>query len=75
MVDNKYKLDYLDLTINGIYEAVKLDKKERFNRIDLSQYLQNGMNTITFTYPSYTNTMSGMRIYVELAGNDDDTNR
>ena len=75
VVDNKYKLDYLDLTINGIYEAVKLDKKERFNRIDLSQYLQNGMNTITFTYPSYTNTMSGMRIYVELAGNDDDTNR
>ena len=75
VVDNRYKLDYIDLTINGIYEAVKLSKKERFNRIDLGQYLQNGLNTITFTYPSYTNTTGGMRIFVELAGNDDDSGR
>ena len=75
VVDNKYKLDYLDLKINGIYEAVKLNKKERFSRIDLSQYLQNGLNTITFTYPSYTNVTGGMRIYVELAGKDDDSRR
>ena len=75
VVDNRYKLDYIDLTINGIYEAVKLDKKERFSSIDLGQYLQNGLNTITFKYPSYTNTTGGMRIYVELAGNDDDSRR
>ena len=75
VIDNRYKLDYIDLTINGIYEAIKLNKKERFNRIDLGQYLQNGMNTITFTYPSYINTTGGMRLYVEVAGNNDDTNR
>ncbi len=75
VVDNRYKLDYVDLNINGIYEAIKLDKKERFNRIDLRQYLQNGLNTITFTYPSYTNTTGGMQIYVELAGNDDNSSR
>ena len=75
VVDNRFKLDYLDLKINGIYEAVKLNKKERFSRIDLSQYLQNGLNTITFTYPSYTNVTGGMRIYVELAGKDDDSRR
>ena len=75
VVDNRYKLDYIDLTINGIYEAVRLNKKERFNRIDLGQYLQNGMNTITFTYPSYINTIGGIRLYVEVTGNNDDTNR
>jgi len=75
VIDNRYKLDYIDLTINGIYEAIRLNKKERFNRIDLGQYLQNGMNTITFTYPSYINTMGGMRLYVEVAGNNDNTNR
>ncbi|MBR1618308.1 SpoIID/LytB domain-containing protein [bacterium] len=75
VIDNRYKLDYIDLTINGIYEAVRLNKKERFNRIDLGQYLQNGMNTITFTYPSYINTTGGMRLYVEVAGNNDNTNR
>jgi len=75
VVDNKYKLDYIDLTINGIYEAIKLDKKERFNRIDLGQYLQNGLNTITFTYPPYSNTVGGLRIYVELAGKDDNTDK
>lgn len=75
VVDNKNKLDYVDLTINGIYEAFKLDKRERFSRIDLGQYLQNGLNTITFTYPSYTKTTDGMRIYIELAGSDDNSNR
>ena len=75
VADNKYKLDYVDLTINGIYEAVKLNKKERYNRIDLSQYLQNGTNTITFTCPQYINTTGGLRMYVELAGNNDNSDR
>ena len=71
VVDNKYKFDYVDLTVNGIYEAIKLNKKERINRIDLSQYLQNGRNTVTFTYPPYTNIKGGLRMYIELAGNDE----
>lgn len=73
VVDNRYKFDYVDLTINGIYEAIKLNKKERFNRVDLSQYLQNGMNKVTFSYPSYTNMKGGLRMYIELAGNDEYT--
>ena len=75
VVDNKYKFDYVDLTINGIYEAVKLNKKERINRIDLSQYLQNGLNKIVFTYPSYTGNTGMLRIYVELAGQNDRADR
>ena len=71
VIDNKYKIDYVDLTINGVYEAIKLNKNERFNRIDLSRYLQNGLNTVTFTYPSYVNISGGLRMYVELIKKDD----
>lgn len=70
VADNKYRLDYIDMTANGIYEALKLDKNERYNRIDLSKYLQNGFNTITFTYPSYANSSAGIKMYVEVAGNN-----
>ena len=75
VVDNRYKFDYVDLTINGIYEAIKLNKKERYNRIDLSQYLQNGLNKIVFSYPSYTGNTGMLRMYVELAGCDDRADR
>lgn len=71
VVDNRYKFDYVDLTINGVYEAVKLNKKERYNRIDLSQYLQHGLNKITFKYPSYTGNTGNLRMYIELAGNNE----
>ena len=75
VVDNRYKFDYVDLTINGIYEAIKLNKKERYNRIDLSQYLQNGLNKIVFSYPSYTGNTGMLRMYIELAGCDDRADR
>ena len=75
VVDNKSRLDYVDLVINGIYESVKLNKNERINRIDLSQYLQNGLNTVTFKYPSYTNTIGGLKLYIEIAGQNDNSNR
>lgn len=75
VVDNKSRLDYVDLVINGIYESVKLNKNERINRIDLSQYLQKGLNTVTFKYPSYTNTIGGLRLYIEIAGQNDNSNR
>ena len=70
VVDNRYKLDYVDLTINGVYEAIKLDKKESISHVNLSQYLQKGLNTITFTYPSYYGISGGLRMYVEIAGDD-----
>ena len=71
VADNRYKFDYVDLIINGVYEAIKLNKKERYNRIDLSQYLQNGLNKITFKYPSYTGNTGNLKMYIELAGKDE----
>lgn len=70
VADNRYRLDYIDMTANGIYEALKLDTNERYNRINLSQYLQNGFNTVTFTYPSYANPNTGIKMYIETAGNN-----
>lgn len=71
VVDNRYRLNYADLSVNGVYESVKLNKSERFTRIDLSKYLQKGLNTITFMYPKYSDMNSKLRMYVELAGKDE----
>ena len=70
VVDNKYKVGYIDVKINDIDEKILLDKDNRFNKIDLSQYLKHGINNITFYYPA-SESNKGLRIYIELAGSDD----
>ena len=62
IVDNKYKVDYIDASINGIDEKIILDKSQRFNRIDLSPYLKHGMNTVTFYFPTAQESNKGLRI-------------
>ncbi|MDY6364707.1 MAG: SpoIID/LytB domain-containing protein [Cyanobacteriota bacterium] len=68
VVDNKYGVEYIDTTINGVFEAIKLNKNTRFNRIDFSPYLQKGVNQVTFTYPKNT---GGIRLYIEIAGKNE----
>ena len=65
-VDNKYKVKYFDTVINGVDERIELDTENRLNCIDLSPYLQKGMNTIKFVYPFQDK--KGLRMYVELTG-------
>ncbi len=71
IVDNKYKVDFIELVINGVNETVELNKKDRYSSVDLSNYLQKGLNTILFSYPNYQNKNSGLRFYVEIVGEDD----
>ena len=71
VVDNRFKADFLGAKINGVEETFKLNKKERFSKIDLSAYLIKGMNTIVFTYPSYLDKTKSVRFYVEVAGEDE----
>ena len=70
VVDNKYKTDYIDAVINGVDEKIELDTAERLNVIDLSPYLQKGLNTVKFTYPEI-NGNKGLRIYIELVGKNE----
>lgn len=71
IVDNKYKVGYIDVNINNTDEKITLDISERINRIDLSKYLKRGINTIVFYYPVTQGTNKGLRIYIELAGKNE----
>lgn len=70
VVDNKYKVSYIDVSINNVDEKFTLDTAQRYNQIDLSKYLVKGMNAVTFHYPQRQGMNKGMRLYIELAGED-----
>lgn len=71
VVDNKYKMSYIDISVNNTDEKIEFDTSQRYNQIDLSQYLQCGMNTITFNYPPAQGKNKAIRIYIELAEDND----
>lgn len=71
VIDNKYKVGYIEIQINGVEDKITLDKSERINIIDISSYIRKGINTITFYYPA-SERNKGLRICVELAGSDDE---
>lgn len=70
VIDNKYKVGYIDVSINNVDEKFTLDTVQRYNQIDLSKYLVKGMNSVTFHYPKGQGKDKGMRLYIELAGTD-----
>ena len=74
VIDNKYKMSYIDTCINNVDEKIALDTTQRYNQIDLSQYLIKGLNTVTFKYPSIQGHNKGIRMYIELAGENDNNN-
>lgn len=63
VIDNKYKVKCLELNINGSDNKLELDTNERYNIIDLSEYLRVGMNNLKFYYPE---SKGGVRFYIEL---------
>lgn len=67
VVDNKYKMEYIDAVINNIDEKIEFDTSKRYNQIDLSKYLRCGMNSVTFIYPVKQGSNKAVRMYIELA--------
>ena len=52
VIDNKYKVSYIDISVNGVDEKVTFDTSDRYNVLDLSNFLHNGLNTVEFKYPT-----------------------
>lgn len=73
VIDNKYQLSHFSVNINGKEKDINLSKNffNRVERIDISKYLKNGRNTITFYYPTDEDGNKGLRLFVELVGKDD----
>ena len=73
IIDNKYKLSYFLVNINGKEKQIDLSKNffNRVERVDISKHLQKGKNTIIFYYPPDEDEEKGIRLFVELVGKDD----
>ena len=66
VIDNKYKVSYIDISVNGVDEKVTFDTSDRYNVLDLSNFLHNGLNTVEFNYPISLGQNKGLRMYIEL---------
>ena len=63
VIDNKYKVSKLDMTVNDSETKLELDTSQRYNIIDLSKYTIKGMNTVKLFYPE---SKGGIRFYIEI---------
>lgn len=68
VIDNKYKVSYIDIIINGVDEKVTFDTSVRYNTLDLTEFLHNGLNKAEFKYPESQGKNKGLRMYIELTG-------
>ncbi len=71
IVENKGKLPYLKINVNYTEGKIDFDTTNIINKIDLSSYLQKGVNTITFNYPLEAGHNKNLKIYVEIVGKDE----
>ena len=77
IVDNKFGVNTLSVDINGVHLNFELPKEmliyKRYSEIDISKYLKQGHNTITFTSPEFfeSSERKGLRLYVEIVGKSD----
>lgn len=63
VIDNKHKNHYVDVNVNGQNFKAELDTAEKYNEIDISEYLINGLNRINLHFPE---NKGGIRYYVEI---------
>lgn len=74
VVDNKYQIKEFSVNINGrnvvLELATSLVPFNRINRIDISGYIRQGKNSITFYFPENEKN-KGLRAYIELIEKDD----
>lgn len=73
VVDNKYKLSYFLVNINGKEEKIELSTSlfARVERVDISRFIKQGKNTIIFYYPQGESENKGLRLFVELVAKDE----
>lgn len=77
VVDNKFGISRLRVNINGTEKIfglpVEIFGHKRFYEIDISDYIQKGRNTLTYSSPDFEqgSVNKGIRLYVELVEKDD----
>jgi len=87
VVDNKYKIDKFSANINGSDVVLEMANSiipyNRMSRIDISSYIKQGKNNITFYFPGLEKPQGlggklegkidnkAIRLYVELVEKDD----
>lgn len=73
IIDNKYKLSYFLVNINGKEEKIELSKGlfNRVERVDISKHIVKGKNTIIYYYPQDEDKDKGIRLFVELVAKDE----
>lgn len=73
IVDNKYKLSYFLVNINGKEHKIDLSRSllSRVETIDISRHINHGKNTIVFYYPNDADKNRGLRLFVELVEKDE----
>lgn len=74
VVDNKYQIKKFSANINNTNVEFELSTSllpiNRFSRIDISQYIKQGKNSVEFSFPAEEKN-KGIRLYVELVGKDE----
>lgn len=86
VVDNKYNIGQFNANINGVDVAFELANNivpiHRISRIDISSYIKQGKNTVTFYFPEESRKIGEIehivgggsktiRLYIELVEKDD----
>ena len=75
VIDNKFQLPKLDVNINGTTYTFNLPTSmfggNRCSRINISNYINKGKNTIVFSYPKSETGRKAVRLFVELVEKDD----
>lgn len=66
IIDNKYKVSNIEISVNGVDEIINLDNSGRYNTLDLSGCLHKGLNTVNFKYPQSEGKNKGLRMYIEM---------
>ena len=73
-VDNKYNIEEFSANINGVDVTFELANSivpfNRMSKIDISGYIKQGKNTITFYFPEKKENKA-IRLYVELVEKDE----
>ena len=69
IADNRFNLSKINLNINGKEVVIPLEQGiSPFRaplKIDISEHVKKGENTITFCYPLDEGSMKAVRLYVE----------
>lgn len=78
VVDNKYQIKQFNANINGKNVAFEIANSivpyHRMSRIDISSYITQGKNIVTFCFPEENFKWigdKGIRLYIELVEKDD----